>query len=64
MAEPFLQAATPVSYTHLVKLFEHTVEICNSPKDAANWIMGELMKMLNDTGTLSEDVYKRQPNLR
>ena len=41
---------------NLVKLFEHTVEICNSPKDAANWIMGELMKMLNDTGTLSENM--------
>lgn len=32
------------SDVNLVKLFEHTVEICNSPKDAANWIMGELMK--------------------
>lgn len=44
------------SDVNLVKLFEHTVEICNSPKDAANWIMGELMKMLNDTGTLSENM--------
>lgn len=41
---------------HFVKLFERTVEICQSPKDAANWIMGELMKLLNDTGTLSENM--------
>lgn len=41
---------------NFVKLFERTVEICSSPKDAANWIMGELMKMLNDTGTLSENI--------
>lgn len=41
---------------NFVKLFERTVELCNSPKDAANWIMGDLMKMLNDTGTLSENM--------
>lgn len=41
---------------NFVKLFEKTVEICQSPKDAANWIMGELMKLLNDTGTLSENM--------
>ena len=39
---------------YLVKLFERTVEICKNPKDAANWIMGELMKMLNDSGTEPE----------
>ncbi len=41
-----------VSY---VKLFERTVEITKNPKDSANWIMGELMKMLNDTQTLPEN---------
>ncbi|MCC8016851.1 MAG: Asp-tRNA(Asn)/Glu-tRNA(Gln) amidotransferase subunit GatB [Clostridiales bacterium] len=39
-----------------VKLFERTVEITNNPKDSANWIMGELMKMLNDTQTLPENM--------
>lgn len=42
-----------VSY---VKLFERTVEITKNPKDSANWIMGELMKMLNDTQTLPENM--------
>lgn len=39
-----------------VTLFEETVKLCDSPKDAANWIMGEVMKLLNDTGTLPEDM--------
>ncbi|MCD7873146.1 MAG: Asp-tRNA(Asn)/Glu-tRNA(Gln) amidotransferase GatCAB subunit B, partial [Clostridiales bacterium] len=39
-----------------VKLFERTVEITHNPKDSANWIMGELMKMLNDTQTLPENM--------
>lgn len=42
-----------VSY---VALFERTVEITKNPKDSANWIMGELMKMLNDTQTLPENM--------
>lgn len=42
-----------VSY---VSLFERTVEITKNPKDSANWIMGELMKMLNDTQTLPENM--------
>ena len=42
-----------VSY---VSLFERTVEITKNPKDSANWIMGELMKMLNDTQTLPENI--------
>lgn len=39
-----------------VTLFEETVKLCESPKDVANWIMGEVMKLLNDTGTLPEDM--------
>ncbi len=41
---------------HLVKLFEQTTEICGSPKEAANWIMGDLLKLLNDTQTLPENM--------
>lgn len=41
---------------NLVKLFERTVEVCQSPKDAANWIMVDFMKLLNDTGTLAENI--------
>lgn len=39
----------------LVKFFESTLEKCDSPKDVANWIMGEVMKLLNDSTTLTEN---------
>ncbi len=39
-----------------VSLFEETVKLCDSPKDVANWIMGEVMKLLNDTATLPENM--------
>lgn len=44
------------SSTALVKLFERTVELTGSPKDASNWIMVELMKLLNDSQTQPEDM--------
>ena len=43
-----------VSY---VRLFERTVEITGNPKDSAHWIMGEVMKLLNDSQTLPEDMH-------
>ena len=39
----------------LVKFFESTLGKCDSPKDVANWIMGEVMKLLNDSATLTEN---------
>ena len=39
-----------------VSLFEETLALCGSPKDVANWIMGEVMKLLNDTTTLPENM--------
>ena len=41
---------------YFVRLFERTVQITGSPKDSANWIMGELMKLLNDSQTLPENM--------
>lgn len=41
---------------YFVRLFERTVRITGSPKDSANWIMGELMKLLNDSQTLPENM--------
>ena len=41
---------------YLVRLFERTVEVTGNPKDSANWIMGELMKLLNDSQTLPENM--------
>ncbi len=40
----------------LVRFFEDTVKICGAAKDAANWIMVDLMKLLNDSGTLTENI--------
>lgn len=51
------------SSVYYVRLFERTVEITGNPKDSANWIMGELMKMLNDTQTLPENMHFRQDSL-
>ena len=51
------------SSVYFVRLFERTAELTGNPKDSANWIMGELMKMLNDTQTLPENMRFRQDSL-
>ena len=38
------------------KLFDTTVEITKNPKDSAHWIMGDLMKLMNDSQTLPENM--------
>lgn len=47
----------------LVKLFENTAEITKSPKDASNWIMVELMKLLNDSQTQPEEMLFNENSL-
>lgn len=39
----------------LANLFEQVTAVCQSPKDAVNWIMGEWMQMLNNAGVLPEE---------
>ena len=39
-----------------VELFEETAAITDSPKDSANWIMGEVMRLLSATKTLPENM--------
>lgn len=51
------------SSVYFVRLFERTAQLTGNPKAAANWIMGELMKMLNDTQTLPENMSFRQDSL-
>ncbi len=41
---------------YLVQVFERTVEICPNPKDASNWIMTDLLKLLNDAQMQPEDM--------
>jgi len=48
---------------YLVAIFERTVEICKNPKDASNWIMTDLLKMLNDSQTLPEDMHFSKDSL-
>ena len=45
------------------KLFDKTVEITKNPKDSAHWIMGNLMKLMNDTQTLPENISFRTESL-
>jgi len=40
----------------LVNVFERTVELCKNPKDASNWVMTELLKLLNDAQMQPEDM--------
>lgn len=47
----------------IAALFERTAEICGDPKEASNWIMGDMMKLLNDTSTLPEDLAIREDSL-
>lgn len=44
-------------------LFDKTVEITKNPKDSAHWIMGDLMKLMNDTQTLPENMSFRAESL-
>lgn len=46
-----LTTAKPLS-----DLFEQTIAICKNPKETANLVIGEIMRLLNDTGTLPEDL--------
>lgn len=41
---------------YLVRLFEKTSDICKKPKIAANWILGELLMRLNESGKTAEDI--------
>ncbi|MDR2526085.1 MAG: Asp-tRNA(Asn)/Glu-tRNA(Gln) amidotransferase subunit GatB [Oscillospiraceae bacterium] len=41
---------------HLVRLFETAAAICGDPKETANWVMGEVLRLLQQTQTLPEDM--------
>jgi aspartyl-tRNA(Asn)/glutamyl-tRNA(Gln) amidotransferase subunit B len=40
----------------LVAVFEKTVDICGNPKEASNWIMTDLLKLLGDAQLQPEDM--------
>lgn len=37
-------------------LFEDAAKICGKPKEVCNYVMGELMRLMSETGTLAEEV--------
>lgn len=39
----------------LVKVFEEANSICDNAKEVSNWIMGEVLRLSTETGTLPED---------
>lgn len=45
------------------KLFDVTVDITKNPHDSAHYIMGDLMKLMNDTQTLPENMKFRMESL-
>ena len=53
---PEYDASILISSKYLADLFEKAVDICKKPKEVANMIMGDLMKLLNDNGKLPEDL--------
>ncbi len=49
-------ASVITSERQIAYLFEDTVKLSNQPKEACNLIMGELMRLMSETGTLAEEV--------
>ena len=45
------------SSVYLVRVFEKTAEVTGDAKESAKWVLGELMKLLNDTSTLPENMH-------
>ncbi len=41
---------------HLAELFEETAVLCGKPKKAANWFMGELLRLLKEKGMEPEEL--------
>lgn len=50
-------ASILISSKYLAGLFEEAAALCGNPKEVANMIMGDLMKLLNDNGMLPEDMH-------
>ena len=60
---PEYDAGILTANKEIAVLFERTMTICGDPKEASNWIMVDLMKLLNNTGTLPEELTIRPDSL-
>ncbi len=50
-------------YKNLSKIFEEATALCGKPKKVSNWILGETMRLANDTETDPEDICINPSNL-
>ncbi len=48
---------------HLADIFEATTAICNNPKKASNWLMGETMRLLKENNMEPEQIKFSPKNL-
>lgn len=48
---------------YLADFFEAVTAICHNPKKASNWLMGETMRLLNESGMEPEDIKFSPKNL-
>ncbi len=53
---PVYDAGILTQSKHLAELFEETAKLSGQPKKTANWFMGELLRLLKETGKEPEDV--------
>ena len=53
---PAYDAGILTESRHLSKLFEEVANLCGSPKKAANWFMGEVLRLTKDKGLDVEKV--------
>ncbi len=44
-------AAVLTNDIYIVRFFEAVLRDCNSPKEVANWVLGEVLRLLRDSGT-------------
>lgn len=49
-------ANSMVQSKHMADLFEETARLCGNPKKAANWFMGETMRLLKEKGQEPDDL--------
>ncbi|MBQ3027680.1 MAG: Asp-tRNA(Asn)/Glu-tRNA(Gln) amidotransferase subunit GatB, partial [Lachnospiraceae bacterium] len=53
---PAYDAGILTQSKHLAELFEETAKLSGQPKKTANWFMGELLRLLKETGKEPEDI--------
>ena len=53
---PTYDASILTQTKHMADMFEQTADLCGNPKKAANWLMGEGLRLLKEKGMEAEDM--------